>query len=130
MTVNWPAILLSVNIVLALCSISDAEQEGPYTYTVSTNSEAVITDFSEGFSGSLSITNVLGGYPVTDIGAYAFHSCYGLTSVTIPDSVTIIGHNSFHFCDGLTNVVIDNGVTNIGAYAAAGARAQVFSDKP
>ena len=51
---------------------------------------------------------------VTSIGDYAFVECYGLTSVTIPNSVTSIGYSSFSGCSGLTSITIGNSVTSIG----------------
>lgn len=56
-------------------------------------------------------------YPVISINSYAFYNCYGLTSVTIPNSVTSIGNNAFQYCSGLTSVTISNGLTTIGSSA-------------
>ncbi len=53
-------------------------------------------------------------YAVTSIGDAAFHSCSGLTSVTIPSSVTSIDREAFLGCSGLTSVTIGNSVTSIG----------------
>ena len=41
---------------------------------------------------------------ITAIGAGAFQSCTGLTSVTIPQWVTGIGEGAFYDCSGLTSV--------------------------
>ncbi|MBR5054220.1 MAG: leucine-rich repeat domain-containing protein, partial [Bacteroidales bacterium] len=44
---------------------------------------------------------------MTSIGAYAFGSCPGLTSIEIPGSVTSIDTNPFIACNGLTSIVVD-----------------------
>ena len=56
---------------------------------------------------------------ITSIGDGAFESCYGLTSITIPDSVTYIGNDAFNGCNGLTSVTIPDSVTSIGYSAFA-----------
>ena len=116
---NFLFLLLSLTLLLALAPLaSRAATFGPYTYTVSAG-QATITDFNESYSGALSITNKLGGYPVTSIGEYAFYFCSALTSVTIPSGVTTISGFAFHSCDALTSVTIPNSVTTIGAAAFA-----------
>ena len=54
---------------------------------------------------------------VTSIGSDAFYCCWGLTSVTIPNSVTTIGNYAFQYCRGLTSIEIPNSVTSIGSEA-------------
>ena len=54
---------------------------------------------------------------VTSIGGYAFRSCSGMTSITIPNSVTSIGESAFNQCSGLTSIDIPNNITTIGVYA-------------
>ena len=50
---------------------------------------------------------------VTRIGERAFACCYGLTSVTIPNSVTSIGEGAFAGCSDLPSITIPNSVTSI-----------------
>ena len=63
------------------------------------------------------VTNLVIPDGVTEIKAYAFYGCSGLTSITIPNGVTSIGNRAFYGCSGLTSVTIGNSVTSIG-YAA------------
>ena len=113
-----------------------------WTYTVRNGEASLENIYSwpvvpSSTSGDLTIPSTLDGYPVVNIGNYAFKNCnkltgvsignnvtnigggafegcYGLTSMTIPDSVTSIGNYAFRECYGLTNVTIGNGMTNIG----------------
>ena len=57
---------------------------------------------------------------LTEIAQYAFASCTGLTSISIPASVTNIINNAFENCTGLTSVTIGDGVTTIGSCAFRG----------
>ena len=59
-------------------------EDGFYTYTIS-NGKVEITDCDTSISGDVKIPSILGGYPVTSIGGYAFFNCSRLTCVTIPD---------------------------------------------
>ena len=58
---------------------------------------------------------------VTDFGQ-AFYHCYGLTSLTIPNSITSIGEDAFVYCSAMTSISIPISVTSIGdgAFAASG----------
>lgn len=66
-----------------------------------------------------SVTDVTAGdlKGATKIGSYAFHSCTGLTSITIPNSVTKIGDYAFSSCYGLTSITIPDSVTSISGAA-------------
>lgn len=64
-----------------------------------------------------SLKKVLLGNGITNIGNFAFHNCYSLTSITIPDSVANIGNGAFAECTSLTSLIIPNSVTSIGNYA-------------
>ena len=76
------------------------------------------------YSGDISIPAQVsyGGYSysVTSIGDYAFSSCSGITSLTIPNSVIYIGEGAFEFCSGLTSLTIPNSVISIGGLAFFG----------
>ena len=54
---------------------------------------------------------------VTTIGAWAFNSCWYLTSIEIPNSVTRIGSHCIRFCGRLLDLVIPDSVTQIDSYA-------------
>lgn len=71
----------------------------------------------EGAFGFSSLTNVIIGTNVTDIGPSAFIECQSLGSVTIPSSVTNIEGNAFNGCSSLGNFTIPDSVTSIGASA-------------
>ena len=111
------ASLPSLCLTLSLAPLtSHALTQGDYTYTV-TDSKATITAFNMSYSGPLSITNNLGGYPVTSIQGAGFGHCDGLTVVTIPDSVTSLGSYAFSGCGGMTRVTIPDSVISIGSCA-------------
>ena len=97
-------------------SAYDVTVDGIY-YDISEN-KATVTSGGVKYSGDMvipeSITFENSKYSVTSIGERAFDSCYGLTSVTIPNSVTSIGNEAFASCSSLTSVSIPNSVTNIG----------------
>ncbi len=114
---------LSLSLCLALAFVplkSNALTEGDYTYTTNAAGQATITDFNSAYAGALSITNTLGGCPVTAIGAYAFEACSELSSVTLPGSVTAIGEGAFYKCYSLTSATLPGSVTAIGERAFYG----------
>ena len=63
--------------------------------------------------GDVTIPATLGGYPVSEIGNYAFFSCGSITSVAIPEGVETIGKGAFYNCGSLTNVSIPDSVVQI-----------------
>ena len=65
-------------------------------------------------NGEFTIPAEINGKSVTCIGAFAFSTSVGLTSLTIPDSVTVIGTNAFYGCSELKSVTIGNSVRSIG----------------
>ena len=67
-----------------------------------------------------SITKVVIGDGVSNIGNYAFFECRRLISVNIPNSATRIGNYTFEKCDKLPSVIIPISVTSIGDGAFLG----------
>ncbi len=70
------------------------------------NGEAVLNGYTGTLSGALTIPSSVMyenvSYSVTRINSWAFSSCSGMTSVTIPASITTIGYYAFGDCSGLT----------------------------
>ena len=56
------------------------------------------------------------GQGVTSIGGYGFSCCYGLSTITIPNSVVSIDSNAFYSLY-IKSVVIPKGTTTIGTFA-------------
>ncbi len=102
-------------------TMAQAATSGELTYSVE-NGKATITGHNGEISGELVIPETLGGYPVTSIGNWALNGCFGLTSITIPNSVTSIGDSAFKDCTNLTSVIIPESITNIGGSAFDGTK--------
>ncbi len=107
--------LLIMTIILSYSSQVKADQDGDYTYTV-TSSEAQITRYT-GAGGVVTIPSSLGGFSVTSIGDGAFDNYNSITTISIPQGVTSIGNNAFNGCTGLTSITLPQGVTSIGMQA-------------
>ncbi len=88
--------------------------EGIYSYNVY-DGEAHITDVLEELTGSLTIPDTLGGYPVTGIDSSTFQSCRQMTGIIIPEGITYIGDNAFAFCTSLERINFPASAEYIGA---------------
>lgn len=62
-------------------------------------------------------------YTVKEIAAEAFHWCYSLQLIVIPDSIVSIGDEAFEQCSSLQSIVIPKNVTAIGQGFLAGCSA-------
>ena len=94
-----------------------------YKGTMPANTSIEINEGTRGvaggaFSQCFGLTSVTIPNSVTSIGYMAFSDC-GLTSVTIPNSVTTIGNSAFSNCSRLTSIYIPESVTSIGDNAFA-----------
>ena len=69
------------------------------------------------FLGCYGLTSITIPNSVMSIGDDTFYKCFDLTSITIPNSVTSIGNSAFSDCSSLTSITIPNSVTSIGNYA-------------
>ena len=109
-----PVITFADATVKALCVANwDTDDDGELTEAEA----AAVTSLGEVFRDNYSITffdELQYFIGLASIGEQAFYCCYGLTSVTIPNSVTRIGDEAFYNCCGLTSVTIPNSVTSIG----------------
>ena len=62
------------------------------------------------------ITTVIIGDSVANIGDYAFYKCKKLIYITIPNSVARIGVAAFQECSRLTSIIIPDSVKNMGSF--------------
>ena len=119
---NISAVELEVAESSADAPITEVEADKPVAEVSGTTSDGIgytITDgeveidYYTGTASELVIPSTIDGYPVTNIGTYAFDDSINLTSVTIPDSVTSIGECAFSGCVSLISITIPKGVTCI-----------------
>ena len=103
--------------MLSVLDLSDAKiVEGGDSYYFTSNDK--ICDYAfDSCSGLTSITLPSG---VTEIGDYAFTRCSGLTSITLPSGVTKIGYSAFSGCSGLISLTLPSGLTEIGSFTFDG----------
>ena len=122
--------LLSARLFAPAAWAYDFRADGIYYNITSSNDKTVAVTYrsytytyNSYYSGDITIpatvTHNGTEYRVTSIGNGTFYNCFGLTTVTIPNSVTAIGSYAFAYCDGLSSVTIPNSVTSIGEYAFA-----------
>ena len=108
------ALFLSLAVLLSLPMLAvEVEIDGINYELVAKIKEATVIAKSSGkYSGEVvipeSVEHEGATYSVTGIGSEAFEYCYGLTSVTIPNSVKSIGLSAFSSCSGLTSVHISD----------------------
>ncbi len=89
----------------------------PYTYTTNNNTITITGHLGGGVA--LTVPSSINGYPVVNIGDYAFANG-NLTSISIPTGVTSVGNHAFDSCSSLVSISFPNTLTGIGQYAFYG----------
>ena len=106
--------------LLLMCCVGTAKAEevtiNGIKYDVITDTkQATVISGDTKYSGDIVIPSEITYNNVTcnviSIGEQAFRECYGLTSITIPNSVTSIGERAFSGCNGLESIVVEKGNT-------------------
>lgn len=110
-------------------SFNEIVEDGMYAYSVRNNS-AYITSASMSLIGAVVVPDTLGGYPVVEIGEYAFANHASITSVVLPKSVADIGAYAFYGCTSLAKMDIPDYFASIGDYAFASCTALIAFDFP
>lgn len=84
----------------------DVELDGIFYNLDKENKTASVASYS--YKGAVVIPETISvdgkAYTVTSLGENCFSGCWGLTSITIPNSVTSLGNGCFLGCSGLTEV--------------------------
>ena len=87
----------------------DFESGGIY-YNIDGDNTVYVTSGDMKYSGDVIIPEEVSyngkKYSVTSIGTWAFDSCYGMTSISIPSSITSIQMSAFEDCNRLSSVYI------------------------
>ena len=89
--------------------------------------------FRSPFNDKSTLTTVIIGNNVTNIGEFAFSGCSGLTSIVIPNSVTSIGNYAFNGCTSLKELRIEDGegTLSLGYNSSNGSSSKgLFRDCP
>jgi len=118
-----PAVWKGMPIAMAL----ETEVLGDgYTYTFSiirggahivSGTDFVPAIFPLPSSGTVTIPETLGGFPVVAIGDYAFYNCADMEGIVIPAGVEQIGKWAFFGCSGLTRLTLPPTLVSVVDYA-------------
>ena len=92
----------------------NVELEGIFYNLDKENKTASVASYSY-YKGAVVIPETISvdgkAYTVTSLGENCFSGCWGLKSITIPNSVTRIGEYCFSSCGGLESIVVESGNT-------------------
>ena len=85
-------------------------------------SEIHITKYI-GQNTDISIPELIGGHPVTEIGNRAFEDCSEIKSVSMSENITNIGDYAFSGCTGLTQVKLSDSLKELAIDVFSGCTA-------
>lgn len=133
---TWGGICGAVLLFLALFAAlggmtAQAEQTGgDWEYRVNEETRTVTVTAYHGSEQSVTIPEMLGGYPVTAIGEGAFQGNAFLEAVIMPDTISVIGKQAFAECGALTDVTLSQGLARIetSAFEASKVKAVTIPD--
>jgi hypothetical protein len=108
----------ALTLLLAILMVSAPLARAQFTF--STNNGAITITAYTGQGGAVTIPDIVGGLPVTTIGATAFYNNSLVTSVSISSNVNTIGEAAFYSCSGLTTLIIPSNVFSLGDSAFSG----------
>ena len=117
-------LLVCLSVLSVETLAADAEN---LTFVANSNASYCLTHCDASATGELEIPATHNGYPVTQIGDFAFSECAGLTAITIPEGIKTIGMGAFSGCTALTNISIPDSVTTIGIYAFDGCTSLTYN---
>ncbi len=86
-----------------------------FEYTVS-NNKVTIKKY-KGSASTVVVPDMIGDYPVTEIGSSAFSGCASLVDVRLPDDIETIGGSAFSSCTRLSKVKWPEKLKKIGGDA-------------
>ncbi len=112
------ALIMSFSVFVTNPLNANAAIYSNFIYSVSGNTVSI--DFYLGNEQNLTLPDMIGGFPVTNINTGAFLGKSQIKSVTLPASLKIVGSYAFFGCTNMTVVSIPEGVTNIGEGAFLG----------
>ena len=110
------ALVLTLCIMLSLCSIVFAETSGTFyeKYGIWFDKETgTVTGFEEGIT-DLTIPSNIDGKKITTIGEGAFLECETLERLVLPNTVTKIDNQAFAGCTALKELTLSENITRIG----------------
>ncbi len=118
------SLLITMVLTIAFVSLTtlsvSAKISGIFAYAIRNNEEILIEECDPAVSGSVTIPDMLDGYPVTTIDFTAFYGCHNVEEVNISDNVTTIGNAAFQNLASLSRVNFGNGLETIGNTAFVG----------